>query len=82
MCCSIALHSWIAGQPHRIAAIDRVLTDLPRRPGVWPATAAQVVATFTAQQEQTAMSLRVGIVGAGLWTERAHLPAFTHHARR
>ena len=24
------------------------------------------------------MSLRVGIVGAGLWTERAHLPAFTH----
>jgi len=50
---SIALHSWIVGQPHRIAAIDRVLTDLARRPGVWPATAAQVVATFTAQQEQT-----------------------------
>ena len=24
------------------------------------------------------MSLRIGIVGAGLWTERAHLPAFTH----
>jgi predicted dehydrogenase len=24
------------------------------------------------------MSLRVGIVGAGLWTERAHLPALTH----
>lgn len=23
------------------------------------------------------MSLRIGIVGAGLWTERAHLPAFT-----
>src|SRR6185436_9690892 len=24
------------------------------------------------------MSIRIGIVGAGLWTERAHLPAFTH----
>ena len=24
------------------------------------------------------MTIRIGIVGAGLWTERAHLPAFTH----
>lgn len=24
------------------------------------------------------MTIRIGLVGAGLWTERAHLPAFTH----
>ena len=50
----IALHPWIVGQPHRIGALDRVLTDLAGRAGVWPATAAQVLAAFTSQQERTA----------------------------
>jgi predicted dehydrogenase len=27
------------------------------------------------------MALRVGVVGAGLWAERAHLPGFVHDAR-
>src|SRR4029078_644177 len=31
----IALHSWIAGQPHRIGRLERVLADLAGRPGVW-----------------------------------------------
>jgi allantoinase len=50
----IALHPWIVGQPHRIGTLDRVLTDLAGRAGVWPATAAQVLAAFTSQQERTA----------------------------
>ena len=50
----IALHSWIAGQPHRIGRLERVLADLAGHPGVWPATASEVLAAFTAQQEQTA----------------------------
>ena len=49
----IAIHPWIVGQPHRIRALDRVLTDLAGRAGVWPATAAEVLAAFTAQQEHT-----------------------------
>ena len=50
----IAIHPWIVGQPHRIATLDRVLTDLADRAGVWPATAAEVLAAFTSQQEHTA----------------------------
>ena len=50
----IAIHPWIVGQPHRIRTLDRVLTDLADRAGVWPATAAEVLAAFTSQQEHTA----------------------------
>jgi allantoinase len=50
----LALHPWIVGQPHRIGTLDRVLTDLAGRAGVWPATAAEVLAAFTSQQEHTA----------------------------
>lgn len=50
----IAVHPWIVGQPHRIGALDRVLTDLAGRPGVWSATAAEVLAAFTSQQERIA----------------------------
>jgi hypothetical protein len=31
-----------------------VLADLAGHPGFWPATASEVLAAFTAQQEQTA----------------------------
>ncbi len=44
---AVALHPWISGQPHRIGAVERALSHVLRRPGVWPATASEILAAFT-----------------------------------
>ena len=46
----IAVHPWIISQPHRIRVLERLLTDLARRPGVWPATASEVLRAFTSHR--------------------------------
>jgi peptidoglycan/xylan/chitin deacetylase (PgdA/CDA1 family) len=50
----MAGHPWIIGQPHRIRALERLLTDLAHRPGVWPATASDVLRAFTSHRGPSA----------------------------
>lgn len=38
----VALHPFIFGQPHRIAALDRLLRHMARHEGVWPATGGEI----------------------------------------
>jgi peptidoglycan/xylan/chitin deacetylase (PgdA/CDA1 family) len=45
----LGLHPWIIGQPHRIGALERCLTRLTQRPGVWAATASEILAVATAE---------------------------------
>jgi allantoinase len=41
---SIVLHPWISGQPHRISAIEKALSTIMNFPGIWSATAGEIVA--------------------------------------
>jgi peptidoglycan/xylan/chitin deacetylase (PgdA/CDA1 family) len=45
----IAVHPYITGQPHRIAAFERALDHILRQPGVWCATGDEIVAAWRAQ---------------------------------
>jgi allantoinase len=45
----IAVHPYITGQPHRIAAFEQVLGHILRQPGVWCATGDEIVAAWRAQ---------------------------------
>jgi len=47
----LLLHPWIIGQPHRIAALERALGEIRSRPGVWPATASEVLDAWAAAAE-------------------------------
>ena len=42
----LALHPWLVGQPHRIAALETVLAHVTAPDGVWHATAGEIVAVF------------------------------------
>jgi peptidoglycan/xylan/chitin deacetylase (PgdA/CDA1 family) len=48
---ALMVHPWIIGQPHRIGALERVLGEIRGRPGVWPATAGEILAAWTAAPE-------------------------------
>lgn len=41
---SLPLHPWVTGQPHRIAALDRLLGRILANASVWPATGAEIAA--------------------------------------
>jgi allantoinase len=43
----LPLHPWISGQPHRIGAVEGALAHVLGRPGVWPATASEILAAAT-----------------------------------
>ena len=47
----LLLHPWIIGQPHRIGALERALGEIRERPGVWPATAAEILDAWAASTE-------------------------------
>jgi len=47
---ALSLRPWISGVPHRIAAIEQVLDRMLARGGVWPATGAEILACWRAQQ--------------------------------
>ncbi len=47
---AISLHSWVIGQPYRIGTLETVLAHIMRQPGVWPATGAEILDAWTAQQ--------------------------------
>jgi peptidoglycan/xylan/chitin deacetylase (PgdA/CDA1 family) len=45
---AISLHPFVAGQPHRIGAVDRALSYICRHAGVWRATGSEIVDFVTA----------------------------------
>jgi hypothetical protein len=47
---AISLHPWITGQPYRIGALEQALDYIMARRGVWPATGAEIVDAWRAQQ--------------------------------
>jgi peptidoglycan/xylan/chitin deacetylase (PgdA/CDA1 family) len=48
----IALHPFIMGQPHRIRALERMLTHIVRHDGVWLATGAQIADWYLSQRAE------------------------------
>ena len=49
---TIAEHPLVAGQPHRIGALDAALEYICSRAGVWRATGWEIVQHFLAQQSK------------------------------
>jgi allantoinase len=47
---ALSLRPWLSGVPHRIAAVEEVLDRMMKYGGVWPATGAEILATWQAQQ--------------------------------
>ncbi len=47
---ALSVHPWLVGQPHRIAAFERVLAHLADRAGIWSASAGDIVSTWRSQQ--------------------------------
>ena len=47
---TLAIRPWITGQPYRIGSFEKVLDHMLRHRGVWPATAAQILDAWKAQQ--------------------------------
>ena len=46
---SLSLHPWVLGQPHRIKYLEQALEHVMAQPGVWSASASQILDAFTAQ---------------------------------
>ena len=46
---ALSIHPWLLGQPHRIAALEVVLAHLAAQPGVWSASAGEIVAAWRRQ---------------------------------
>jgi peptidoglycan/xylan/chitin deacetylase (PgdA/CDA1 family) len=46
---SLPLHPWLIGAPHRIGALERILDHVTARAGVWPATGAEILASWRGQ---------------------------------
>lgn len=45
----LPLHAWVTGQPYRIGTLETVLEHILSRPGVWPATGAEILDAWKAQ---------------------------------
>jgi hypothetical protein len=39
----LPLHSWVIGHPYRIGTLEAVLSRIMSRPGIWPATGAEIL---------------------------------------
>jgi len=39
----LPLHSWVIGHPYRIGTLETVLSRIMSRPGIWPATGAEIL---------------------------------------
>ena len=57
---AIGLHPWVSGQPHRTRALEPVLSWLRGQPGVWPATAAEVLDAVRAGTPEVGPRLPAG----------------------
>ncbi len=47
-CLPISIHPWVFGAPHRIRYLEEALAAALERPGLWPATAAEIADHVTA----------------------------------
>jgi len=47
---ALSVHPWLLGQPHRIGAFESALEHIMSKPGVWPASAAEIVDAWKSQQ--------------------------------
>ena len=47
---ALSIHPWLMGQPHRIAALESVLKHISSQPGIWSASAAEIVAAWREQR--------------------------------
>jgi len=47
---ALPLHPWVIGQPFRIGALEQALTHVTASSDVWPATAAEILDVFRAQE--------------------------------
>jgi peptidoglycan/xylan/chitin deacetylase (PgdA/CDA1 family) len=45
---TLVVNGWCIGQPHRIRALDSILTHVTAQSGVWMATGTEIVAAFSA----------------------------------
>ncbi|MXY51215.1 MAG: polysaccharide deacetylase family protein [Gammaproteobacteria bacterium] len=48
---ALSIHPWLLGQPHRIGAFESVLEHLAATPGIWSASASEIVAAWRDQQD-------------------------------
>ena len=39
----LPLHSWVMGHPYRIGTLETALSHIMAKPGVWPATGAEIL---------------------------------------
>jgi allantoinase len=51
---SLPLHAFILGQPHRIGALDQILTHMRSRQDVWFATGSQIADWYTSESRDDA----------------------------
>lgn len=47
---AISLHPWVIGQPYRVSSLEKALQHILARRGVWPATGAEILDAWRAQQ--------------------------------
>lgn len=47
---ALSIHPWLLGQPHRVSALESVLAHLAETPGIWSASASEIVAAWRRQQ--------------------------------
>ena len=47
---ALPLHPWVIGQPFRIGALEEALAQVWASGDVWPATAAEILDMFRAQE--------------------------------
>ena len=47
---ALSIHPWLLGQPQRISALESVLAHLAATPGIWSASASEIVAAWRRQQ--------------------------------
>ena len=47
---ALNIHPWLLGQPHRIAALEAALGHIKGSPGVWSASASDIIDAWAAQQ--------------------------------
>jgi peptidoglycan/xylan/chitin deacetylase (PgdA/CDA1 family) len=43
---SLALHPYLSGMPHRVSAVDRILSHVTSAPGVWLTTGSQIIDAY------------------------------------
>jgi len=51
---SLSLHPWVLGQPHRVKHLEAALAYVMSKPGVWSASAGDILAAFLSSERVSA----------------------------